>query len=546
MPPKIIEVPGQGQVEFPESMSDEQIVAAIKANSAPSESTLGQRAGRVAGLGARSLVRGATAIPTLMAEAVYQPVAAAGRAMGVPPIPGFELSPSAALEQTMTRAGLPQPESFGERLGTNIGTALTGAGTTQLALSAMKPISQAGEGIRQAFMQRPAMQGVSAGTGAASATTAGELGAGPLGQMAAGFAGSMVPFVPGMFRGSPTPEAARTSETLRKGQQLGLVVPPSQGGGGMGSQTMEGIAGKLTTAQRASGINEKRITDAVKTDLGIPKNEAITVERLAAIRKEAGTPYRQIEEVGQFATDKKFSDDITRLSGSQQTLAKEFPELADEKILKLTQSMNRPSFSGRTLITLIDDLRGKATTAYRAGDAGVGRFYKGAAEAVEDMIDRNLQAGGNSDLLQRFRDARETIAKAHTAEAALNDTTATIVPKLLGSQVDAGKPLSGNMQTAGRFALAFPKATQETSMIGSQPGISPLDFYTALGLSGGGAAYTGSAAGMAAGALPLVRPALRGMLLSKPYQSTFVNPETMSAADSAGLGLLGGVYARPR
>jgi hypothetical protein len=88
-----------------------------------------------------------------------------------------------------------------------------------------------------------------------------------------------------------------------------------------------------------------------------------------------------------------------------------------------------------------------------------------------------------------------------------------------------GKPLSGELKEAGRFAQAFPTAAQTTERMGSLPQISPLDVGGAV-ITGGGAYLSGSGAETPATlAALLARPTLRAAALSKPVQSRLTNQQ---------------------
>jgi hypothetical protein len=79
-----IEIPGQGIIEFPDGMSDEQIVKAIHANFGAPQSTAEKVADFVphqAGLLANNTVKGATSIPTMIAN-IPAAVANGTRAIG--------------------------------------------------------------------------------------------------------------------------------------------------------------------------------------------------------------------------------------------------------------------------------------------------------------------------------------------------------------------------------------------------------------------------------------------------------------------------------
>jgi len=139
--------------------------------------------------------------------------------------------------------------------------------------------------------------------------------------------------------------------------------------------------------------------------------------------------------------------------------------------------------------------------------------------------------------LQRFREARQTIAKTYSVENALNVKTGTIDAKKLAAQLQKGKPLSGELKQVGEFGTAFPTAVKTPETMGSIPQISPLDVGGAV-LTGGGAYVSGSGAETPATlAALLARPTLRAAALSKPIQSRLTNqqmqnlsPETRNLA----------------
>jgi hypothetical protein len=126
---------------------------------------------------------------------------------------------------------------------------------------------------------------------------------------------------------------------------------------------------------------------------------------------------------------------------------------------------------------------------------------------VEDMLIRHLNSTGKSALANRFDQARQMIAKTYSVEAALNEGTGNVVASQLGNQLKKGKPLSGGLALAARFAQAFPKAAEE---VRHSPGVSAVD-----ALIGAGGAVTINP-GLAA--LPLARVGTREALLSSAGQ----------------------------
>jgi hypothetical protein len=148
------------------------------------------------------------------------------------------------------------------------------------------------------------------------------------------------------------------------------------------------------------------------------------------------------------------------------------------------------------------------------------KAYDAAAKNLEDFIERSAQKAGKSDLVERLRDARKDIAKAHVVAKALNDATGTVNPRVLARE----KYLTGDLKKAADFAKAFPKAAQSPEVMGSLPGISPLDFVGGGIMGSVGQAAAGHPAGLLAAGVPFVRPFARSLLLSDPYQKAMANP----------------------
>ena len=187
--------------------------------------------------------------------------------------------------------------------------------------------------------------------------------------------------------------------------------------------------------------------------------------------------------------------------------------------------------------TCLDVLRNDADIAYGAGNKALGKANKEASQVLENTIENYLANTKQTDLLQKFKDARQLIAKTYSVENALNQTTGSIDAKKLAAQLQKGKPLSGELKQSAQFAQAFPTATQTTERMGSIPQISPLDVGGAA-LTSGGAYFAGGEAATPLGfATLLARPTLRAAALSKPVQSRLTNqqmqnlsPETRNLA----------------
>mgnify|MGYP000184463751 CR=1 FL=1 len=196
--------------------------------------------------------------------------------------------------------------------------------------------------------------------------------------------------------------------------------------------------------------------------------------------------------------------------------------------------INVDKFDAGDALKMSQILRDEGNKAFQGGDKELGGAKKAAAKAIEDQIERHLQGAGKdgAELLKQFRDARQLMAKAHTVEDAIVEGGGSINARKLAARAQAGKPLSGELETIGKFANNFPRATQPAMQIGG-PGVSKLTHLAALGMGAGGAAAGGPVGAIAAAAAMEGLPyALRARMLSKAAQQAAAESRYAPRLDS--------------
>ena len=323
-----------------------------------------------------------------------------------------------------------------------------------------------------------------------------------------------------------------TMQAAKEAQEAGYVIPPTQVKPSLLNRLIEGSAGKISTAQNASFKNQQVTNQLVAKSLGLPEDTVITPELLTNLRTTAGKAYENLGATGTIKTSPKFIqalDEIKPYKDAMQS-AKDFPTADKSPIIDVIDQLKQKSFDVNSAVSKINILRNDADIAYRAGNKDLGKANKEASKVLENTIENYLANTKQTDLLDKFRQARQTIAKTYSVENALNQTSGAIDAKKLAAQLSKGKPLSGELKQSAQFAQAFPTAAQTTERMGSIPQTSPLDLYASLGLGAaglyGGDAQTG-AMGFASGA---IRPALRAIALSKPVQSRLTNQQMQNVS----------------
>lgn len=302
----------------------------------------------------------------------------------------------------------------------------------------------------------------------------------------------------------------------QRAQGAGYVIPPTQVKPSMGNRVMEGMAGKLTTAQNASAKNQAVTNDLAAKAVGLAPGTKITPTELEMVRNQAGQAYQAIGATGMITPSQAYQAALDKIAQPFKLTAGAFPNAKPSPVLDLVESLRSPAFASASAVEKIKQLRTAADDAFRSGNTDVGRAARAGANALEDAIEEHLKTIGQPQLLDQFRDARKLIAKTYTVQRALNPTTGTVDAKALAAQLKKGKPLSGELLDAAEFAARFPKAAQATEAMGSLPQMSPLDWALGVGTS----VSSGNPLMMAS---VLARPAVRSAILSGPVQRGLTN-----------------------
>jgi hypothetical protein len=301
-----------------------------------------------------------------------------------------------------------------------------------------------------------------------------------------------------------------------RAKESGLVIPPTQTNPTIVNRALEGLSGKISTAQAASIKNQPIINRRAANAVGLPPDQPITVDALKALRTQAGQAYDAVSSVGAITPTKTYVDSLDDIVKPYIEAARSFPNAKPNPIIAEIDTLRTPSFDAASAVAKIKTLRADADAAYASGNKELGKALKSGANALEGAIDSHLSSiGGASDLLKGFREARQLIAKTYSVEGSLNNATGNVSAGKLAGQLKKGRPLSGELKEIAEFSQAFPKAAQDINS--SMPGISPLDFFGAGGLS----AITGNPAAMAT---VLARPVTRSAILSSPFQATMGTP----------------------
>lgn len=314
---------------------------------------------------------------------------------------------------------------------------------------------------------------------------------------------------------------------LKEAQKAGYKVPPATTNPTVKNRVLESVSGKAATQQSAAVKNQAVTNRLVRKELGLAADAPLTKASLNAIRSREGAVYKAIKSAGRITADDAYIDDLAKLTQSVDEISKDFPDAnigAHDDINKLVDSLLKDSFDSSSAVEYVKKLRQQASAnlSFAASadptKKALGLAQREAAGSLEDMVIRHLNATGKSGLADRFDKARVLIAKTYSVEGALNEGSGNVVAAQLARDLKKGKPLSGGLDLAARFAQAFPKAAAEVK---DSPGVSAVDAM--VGGIGGVTINPGLAA------LPIARVGAREALLTKLGQRA-ANPNYSPSA----------------
>lgn len=347
-------------------------------------------------------------------------------------------------------------------------------------------------------------------------------------------------------------------------KEAGLKVPPSQAGGSAAMQTIEGFAGEPRTAKLASQKNAPVLTNLIRKDLGLPDDVPLSREALANIRKSAGQAYEAVKGVGEIRPDAQYFADFKEITKSFDTAAKDFQHRSDNPFKKTVDGLTtntdgvspKTKFDAASLVEEVKLLRADADSAYANRQPGLGKAFKSAAQALDDMLDRHVQTLAQTDpkmagVVKDYQAARVQVAKSYAADKALNDANGMIDASVYAKELKKGRPLTGEAETVAKFAAQFPRSAQRVEK--SNSGALPSIFDAALAGAGAGAgsgspSIAAGAALAAAAARPLARQVVTMRSPSAPtYEASVLRrllDEYGSTVPMAGAGTANGSLER--
>ncbi len=282
--------------------------------------------------------------------------------------------------------------------------------------------------------------------------------------------------------------AERRGENVGKARELGIPIPPSVGAPSHLKNILEGLVGKSKLEKTIAPKSQQAIQDAVNKELRMPPGTPLTGETLQQLRNAHWADYQAIINEpalqGQVQATPTFRKAIKDLALEERKLRAEFPNsVKDVGLQEVLSDFTKPAFTAEGAMAQVKRLREGASNNLGSPSATddqrrLGLIQRRIANAMENMIEENVARIGKPELMQRFRQARQTIAQSHDVESALDPVTRQVSGPKLSALLTEGQPLSGQLRKIAEVSGAFPQAVKDPAKAG-QPteGMAPSGFW---------------------------------------------------------------------
>lgn len=307
----------------------------------------------------------------------------------------------------------------------------------------------------------------------------------------------------------------------------GYVLPPNQAKPGKINSILEALSGKSQLEADASGKNHIILDNMGRETIGVKEDAPLGKDTYDAVRRREGNSFQAIKDLPEnFSVTEPFKNVIKQIGKVAESLSKKTEGVIDsKKIVKLREGLlNLEELTPEEAIELSKALRQDAADNLGWNASGkqkkIGRAQRVASNAVDDMIESNLERLGKTDLLNNWRESRKVIAITYELERATNQA-GHVDARKLALRLQKGAPLTGKLKKAAQLGANYKRSARPPQEIG----VVHDNIERMTGLFALMSLLSGRMSLSTVGEVLMVRPALRGMLLSDTWQNRMGTPK---------------------
>jgi hypothetical protein len=339
----------------------------------------------------------------------------------------------------------------------------------------------------------------------------------------------------GMARGIKSARAVprtltQEQEAIQRMQRGGFLALPSVANPSMMNQAVESLAGRYV-AGKISLKNQEITNEKVKEALGMRPTDRLDEASFDAYRDAQGLKYEAVKQLPiSFRPDAQYLAKINDLDKSFREIKKVFPGVYNQSELETMRSaLSTPAtdITPRAVVEVSKQYRAEAKKTLKGSkvtpeETAVAMAKREVADALEELLERNLRNPQQVQLLKDFKEARKSIAIAHDVESATNLSLGKVDAQELRRLLDKGIPFSGTLREIAEAARTMPSVMRNTENLAPSAGLTMSDIGQASILSK-------IAKGGKYAALAAVRPTVSAVAASRPYQIMMAQPKPKAA-----------------
>lgn len=313
-------------------------------------------------------------------------------------------------------------------------------------------------------------------------------------------------------------------------QRLGILLRPTDIQPTAGPRIVETVAGRKGS-ENVVEANKAQVRKIQLADMGMPDTAPLNkTSTFDTARKNVSKPYDEIAQLPTMTANESTVNQLQSIRKTQELIGtKEYAAAIDDLVDKAL-AQTQKGMDGATIRDNISTLRADAKKVYNnpnasLADQHVADARLAIANTLESMVESNIS---DPKLLNRFRDARQKMARIYAYEGATDLNTGLLDVKKLARITAKDNTLTGDIASLGKIAGNFPHAFEVKPKGSWAKGAAvELGRSTPPGALGGLAGfqltgdYTGAIIGSLAGALggKIGQKYAANMLASPAYQA---------------------------
>jgi hypothetical protein len=266
------------------------------------------------------------------------------------------------------------------------------------------------------------------------------------------------------------------------------------------------LGGKTRTQQEAASQNQQ-VTDRLsRRALNLPDDAPLTRENMRQIRgQEYQRGYAPLTNIGVVRADQDFDSALNNVLAAYTGPGRSFPNAIPQPVQDLVANYRVGQFNAADAVGATRTLREASRANLARGDNELGLAQRAISNALEDQIERSLQAAGNTNaqaMLEQFRASRQRMAISHAVEDAIVEGGGSVNARQLANDLQTrGKYFSGDLDLIARFANVARPVMVPPGTMGTPGAGTMLGPTLGGGVGAGAGAMFGGTQGASAGAM---------------------------------------------